>query len=147
MRYHASPPVIGENADTDFQCDTNGNLKVTLADAASSSWQYAAAAGGILNTTTAVTIAAAGGAGVRNYLTSINLMAEAVTAATELVIRDGAAGTVIYRTKIPPAGLAGTTITFGTPLRGSAATLMEIATLTATIAGAVYCNAQGYQAT
>jgi hypothetical protein len=109
-----------------------------------SEWSYAAAAGGILNTTTAVTIKAAAAAGIRNYLTSITVMAEALGTATELVIRDGAAGTVIWRTKIPTGGLPTTTITFANPLKGTAATLMEVATLTASTTGAVYVNAQGY---
>jgi hypothetical protein len=110
------------------------------------SWQYAAAAAGILNTTTAVTIKAAGAAGIRNYITSIEIMSEALTTATELAIRDGAAGTVIWRTKIPTGGLPTVTITFPTPLRGTAATLLEVVTLTASGAGAVYVNAQGFTA-
>lgn len=111
--------------------------------AAGADWQYAAAAAGILNTTTAVTMKTAGGAGIRNYLTLLDLTWETLGAATELVVRDGASGTVIYRTKI--GTVAGSkTIQFLTPLRGTAATLMEIATLTASVTGAVYVNAQGY---
>ena len=110
------------------------------------SWQYAAAAGGILNTTTAVTFKAAAAAGIRNYITNIQVMAEALTTATELAIRDGAAGTVIWRTKIPTGGLPSTSFTFPTPIRGTAATLLEVVTLTASGAGAVYFNAQGFTA-
>jgi hypothetical protein len=112
---------------------------------AENDWQYAAAAAGILNTTTAVTIKAAGAASIRNYITGVTIMAEALGAATELVIRDGAAGTVIFRTKIPATGLVTTNIKFPTPLKGTAATLLEVATLTASVTGAVYFNAQGYQ--
>lgn len=112
---------------------------------AENDWQYAAAASGIVNTTTAVTIKAAGAASIRNFITGITIMAEALGAATELVIRDGAAGTVIFRTKIPAAGLPTTNIKFQTPLKGTAATLLEVATLTASVTGAVYFNAQGYQ--
>ena len=111
---------------------------------AENDWQYAAAASGIVSTTTAVTIKAAGAASIRNYITAITIMAEVLTTATELVIRDGAAGTVIFRTKIPTTGLPTTNIEFPTPLKGTAATLLEVATLTAT-AGAVYVNARGYQ--
>lgn len=110
------------------------------------SWQYAAASGGILNTTTAVTIKAAAAAGIRNYITSIQVMSEALTTATELAVRDGAAGTVIWRTKIPTGGLPTTTFDFPMPLRGTAATLLEVVTLTASGAGAVYVNAQGFTA-
>ena len=116
--------------------------------AATSDWTYAAAASGIANTTTAVTFKAAAGAGIRNYITGITIMAEALGAATELVIRDGAAGTVIWRTKITTGGLLdGREINFATPLRGTANTLLEVATLTASITGAVYFNAQGYTGT
>lgn len=109
-----------------------------------SNWNYAAAASGIANTTTAVTIKTAGGAGVRNYLTCLQISAEALGAATELAIRDGAGGTVLWRTKISTAGLtSGEVIGFLTPIIGSANTLLEVVTLTASITGAVYINAQG----
>lgn len=110
-------------------------------------WQYAAAAGGISNTTTAVTIKAAAGASVRNYITAIQIMSEALGAATELAIRDGAAGTVIWRTKIGTGGIVGgETVVFPTPLKGTANTLLEVVTLTASVTGAVFFNAQGFVA-
>ena len=109
-------------------------------------WSYGAAASGIVNTTTAVTIKTAAGAGIRNYITSIQVMAETLTTATELAIRDGAAGTVIWRTKIPTGGLPTSQFDFPSPLKGTANTLLEVVTLTASGAGAVYFNAQGYAA-
>jgi len=109
-------------------------------------WSYAAAASGILNTTTAVTVKAAAGASLRNYITNIQVMSEALTTATELVIRDGAAGTVIWRTKIPTGGLPTLNIDFNVPLKSTANTLLEVATLTASGAGAVYVNLQGFVA-
>lgn len=108
------------------------------------SWSYAAAASGILNTTTAVTFKAAAAAGIRNYITNIQVMSEALTTATELAIRDGAGGTVLWRIKIPTGGLPTAQFDFAVPLRGTAATLLEIVTLTASGAGAVYFNAQGF---
>lgn len=110
------------------------------------SWVYAAAAGGILNTTTAVTIKAAAAAGIRNYISNIQVMSEALTTATELAIRDGAAGTVLWRIKIPITGMPASQFDFAVPLRGTAATLLEVVTLTASGAGAVYFNAQGFTA-
>ena len=110
------------------------------------SWNYAAAAGGILNTTVAVTIKAAAAAGIRNYITSLQIMSEALTTATEVAVRDGAAGTVLWRMKIPTTGLPLVDVDFPTPLRGTAATLLEVVTLTASGAGAVYVNAQGFTA-
>lgn len=111
-----------------------------------SDWSYAAAASGILNTTTAVTIKAAV-TGQRNHLSGLQVMAEALGATTELAIRDGAGGTVLWRTKIGTGGLtAGINVTFETPLVGTAGTLLEVVTLSASVTGAVYVNAQGYVA-
>jgi hypothetical protein len=110
-------------------------------------WNYAAASGGIANTTTAVTIKAAGASGIKNYLTAIDLMCEALTNATEVAIRDGAGGTVLWRTKVGTGGLlGGRHIYFPNPLVGTAATLMEVLTITASGAGACYFNASGYVA-
>lgn len=113
----------------------------------SNDWSYAAAASGIVNTTTAVAFKAAAGSGLKNYITSIQIHAEALTNATELVIRKGAGGTVLWRTKIATSGLlAGRDIVFTNPLRSDANQLLEVCTLTASGAGAVYFNAQGYVA-
>ena len=110
-------------------------------------WAYAAAASGIVNTATAVTIKAAGAAGIKNYITAIQIMAEALNTATELAIRDGAGGAVLWRTKIGTGGLVnGLSIEFPSPLVGTAATLLEVVTLTASVTGAVYFNAQGFVA-
>ena len=111
-------------------------------------WTYSAAASGILNTTTAVTIKAAPAqATLRNYITDLQIMAEALGTATELAVRDGAGGTVLWRTKIPTAGnTAGWDVGFQTPLRGTPGNLLEVVTLTASVTGAVYVNAQGFSA-
>lgn len=109
-------------------------------------WSYPAAAGGILNTTVAVTVKAAAGASLRNYITNIQVMSEALTTATELAIRDGAAGTVLWRIKIPTVGLDSANFDLSCPLKGTANTLLEVVTLTASGAGAVYVNLQGFVA-
>lgn len=111
-------------------------------------WSYVPAVGGIVNTTTAVTIKAAGGAGVRNYITAIQISTSAALAtATVLAIRDGAAGTVIWRQSIPTTiNPAGWNFVFPTPLRSSVNTLLEVVTLTLSATGAVYFNCQGYTA-
>lgn len=109
-------------------------------------WSYAAANLGIVNTTTAVTIRAAAGAGLRSYITSMQINTEALGTATELAVRDGAAGTVIWRCKIPTAGIPFMMVKFDCPLKSTANTLLEVVTLTASVTGAVYVNAQGYTA-
>lgn len=112
-----------------------------------SEWSYAAANLGIVNTTTAVTIKAAAGTNLRNCITSIQVSSEALGTATELAIRDGAGGTVLWRAKIGTGGITGgREIVFANPVVGSANTLLEVVTLTASTTGAVYFNAQGFVA-
>jgi len=131
-----------QNDACDAFMTTAGQQVVKLYGTAENDWQYAAAAGGIVNTAD-VAIKTAGAANIRNYITSISIMSEALATATELVIKEGA--TVIFRTKIPLAGLPLTHIEFPTPLKGAAATQLNVALLTASATGAVYFNAQGYQ--
>lgn len=108
-------------------------------------WSYAPPAAGLVNSTTAVTIKTAAGAGIVNYLTCANISTETMATATELVIRKGAAGTVLYRTKLNTA-LQRFDVKFDPPLRSDANQLLEIALLTLSATGAVYFNAQGYVA-
>ena len=124
---------------------TDGRQVVRLNSIPENEWVYAAASGGITNTTTAATLVAAQAAGVRNYLTSLQISSDALGAATEIAIRDGAGGTVLWRGKIGMAGITGvSTIQFSDPLKSTAATLLEVVTLTASVTGGVYVNAQGY---
>lgn len=110
-------------------------------------WSYVAASGGITNTTTAVTLAGGAGSGVRNYITSLQVSSDTLGTATEVVIQDGVAGTVLWRAKIGTAGTVGIQgIRFHPPLRGSTNTLLEAACVTATGTGSIYLNAQGYKA-
>lgn len=104
-------------------------------------WSAAAGAGGITNTT-AVTLKAAGAAGIRNYLRSLQLR-NVSAVESEVVIRDGAAGTVLWRGDLPASAPTPENIVFDPPLRGSAATLLEVAALTT--ATKTYINAQGFQ--
>ncbi len=123
----------------------DGRLITRLNSIPENEWVYAAASGGITNTTTAVTLVAAQAAGIRNYLTNLQLSSDALGAATEIAIRDGAGGTVLWRGKIGIAGITGvSTIQFSDPLKSTAATLLEVVTLSASVTGGVYVNAQGY---
>jgi hypothetical protein len=109
-------------------------------------WAYAAATSGISNTTTAVTMVAAAAAGIRNYVTRLDLMCEALGTATEVAVRDGAGGSVLWRTKVGTGGQPLIHIAFPNPIKSTAATLLEVVTLTASGTGACYVNAGGYQA-
>lgn len=115
-----------------------------MANASAAPWTYAAAASGIVNTTTAVTIKAAV-PGQRNFVSTLQINSDALGTATEFAIRDGAGGTVLWRCKIPTDGIAfPNTVEFDPPLVGTANTLLEIVTLTASTTGGVYCNVQGF---
>lgn len=143
----ANPAAGGDTGTVGGLATLIGSQIVKSYSIPEADWSYAAATGGILNTTTAVTIKTAAGAGIRNYVTGIDIVAEALGTATELAIRDGAGGTVLWRTKIGTGGLTGGLhIAFPTPLKGTANTLLEAVTLTASGTGAVYLNAQGYAA-
>ena len=108
-------------------------------------WSYAAAASGIVSSTTAVTVKAAAANDMRNYVTSIQVQTATLGGATELVLRDGAGGTVLWRTQLQTTALPLCTISFENAIRGSTGTLLEIATLTG-VTGGVYVNVQGYVA-
>lgn len=105
-------------------------------------WNYAAASGGIVNTT-GVTAKAAGAAGVRNYVTHVDVVNGHATVDTDVQIRDGASGTVLWRGFAKAAG-GGVSADFNPPLRGTAATLVEIAC--GTTGTATYFNLTGFTA-
>lgn len=140
-----APTALTENqfGNARVSC-TTGALLVRPYETQANTWNYAAASGGISNTTTAVTIKAAAGSGVKNCLTGVDLQAPALGAATEVAIRDGAGGTVLWRSYIGTGGQPLTDREFASPICGTANTLLEAVTLTATVTGAVYLNATGY---
>lgn len=107
-----------------------------------STWSYAAASGGITNTT-GVTARAAAGAGIRNYITRAQVINGHATVSTDVQIRDGASGTVLWRGFAQAAG-GGVSCKFDPPLRGTANTLVEVAC--GTTGTATYFNLQGFQA-
>jgi len=182
-------------------------------------WQTPANIGGLVNTATPLQIKEAAGASIRNYVTGIDIYAEALTNATDFRIREpdltcssqtiasnnlvvsvthnlavgdaivftattvtgistgvtyyvnavptatnitisatrggstvaisgtGVTATfhkVLWNQRIPTAGAAPRFIAFSVPLRGSVNTAVQIQTATASGAGAVYANLQGY---
>lgn len=126
-----------------FTMSSDGVLIVEKHAIPALTWNYAAAASGIVSSTTAVTIKAAV-ASQRGNVSSLQLYADSGGTATEFALRDGAAGTVMWRAKIPATGMALVNVVFDPPLRQAAVnTLLEIVTLTSS-AGATYCNVQGF---
>lgn len=104
-------------------------------------WQYSSAAGGIVNTT-AVVIAAAAGAGLRNYISGLQIQNNAALVGTDVQILDGA--TVIWRGFTGGTGLftSALDVDFPIPLRSSANSALSVKC--GTTAAAVYVNAQGF---
>lgn len=103
-------------------------------------WSFAAASGGVVNTTDVV-LAAAPGAGLRRYLTSIQLINVSATA-TEVVVKDGS--TVIWRTMLPASMTMTGNYMLPDPIKATANTALNFACITT--AAQVYVNAQGFTA-
>lgn len=124
----------------DLVCTINGSQVVKPFSIPEADWQYAAAAGGIVNTTDVVA-RAAGAAGIRNYVTGIQLR-NVSAVSTEFVIKDGS--TVIWRTSLQANNSTPNDVYFPTPLKGTAAAALNVACVTT--GAAVFANLQGYQA-
>lgn len=103
-------------------------------------WSYASAAGGIVNTTNVV-LSATAGAGLRRYITTLQLKNTSVVA-TEVVLKDGS--TIIWRGHVSASMTSSEEIVFNNPLRTSANEALNVACITT--AAAVYVNAQGFTA-
>ena len=101
-------------------------------------WSYASAAGGITNTTDVV-LAAAPAAGLRRYITSMDVKNLSATA-TEVVLKDGA--TVVWRGHLSASMTLAVQVNFANPLKTTAATALNFACITT--GAQVYINAQGY---
>jgi hypothetical protein len=153
-----NPVIIGgrvnSTLDTTLTNNDTSYLGVTTAQqliqkpygSAENDWTFASAAGGIVNSTTGVQVRAAGAASIRNYMTWLTISADALGAATELIVYDGTTATVLFRYRINTVGLlGGIAIYFPTPLKGSAATLMGVATTVASVTGGVQFSCGGYQ--
>ena len=102
-------------------------------------WQFACAAP--VAVATDVVVKAAGAAGVRNYVTCIQLI-NTNAVASEVVLKDGAV--VIWRGFVGASMVSMVDVQFITPLRGTAATALNFQAITA--AASIYVNVQGYVA-
>lgn len=127
--------VAGDTSD--LFVSSSGQLVQKPYAGAEMDWQYT----GVLTTTTATAVRAPGAAGVRNYVTGLQFQNTSATATTVLV-SDGAALIAQYNA---PANMASpAVIGFTTPLRGTAATALNVNCGTA--AANLLVNVQGYQA-
>lgn len=131
---------VASGDTADLVTTLNGHLVVQPYSIPELSWSYAAASGGITNTT-GVTAKTAAGAGIRNYITGVDVVNGHATVSTDVQIRDGASGTVLWRGFAQAAG-GGVSRIFDPPLRGGANTLVEVAC--GTTGTATYFNLTGY---
>lgn len=91
--------------------------------------------------TTDLALFPVGGAGIRNYITSIQLKNTSAVA-TEVVIKDGS--TVIWRGHLGASMTLTDNIQFRVPIKGTANTVINFACITT--GASVYVSAQGYKA-
>lgn len=100
-------------------------------------WRYT----GTLTTNTAVAAKTAGSAGIKNYVTGIQIQNTNAVATTFLLL-DGS--TTIWSVSLPASMTTPVDFTFPTPLAGTAATAMNVNC--GTTGANVITNVQGYQA-
>ncbi|MCX6614256.1 MAG: hypothetical protein NTW74_25880 [Acidobacteria bacterium] len=100
-------------------------------------WQFAS----LITGATVTAARAAGAAGVRNYVTAVQYQNTSATA-SEIQIQDGA--TVIWRGQAAASMVAPAVIALPTPLRGTAATALNVQLITT--GSNTFVNLQGYQA-
>jgi len=126
--------VAGDTAD--LFVSSSGQLVQKPYASAELDWQYT----GVLTTATAQAVRAAGAAGVRNYVTGLQYQNTNATTTTVLVL-DGA--TLIAQYNAPANMAVPAVIGFATPLRGTAATALNVNCGSA--AASLQVNVQGYQ--
>lgn len=128
--------TTGDTAD--LITDLVGKLVIMPYAINQNHWQYAGAA---ITDTADDVVKASAGAGIRNYVTSLTVINSHATVGTVVELKDGS--TVIHRGYAAPLG-GGYTVTFPTPLKGTAATALNVACVTT--GSNTYVNASGYVA-
>lgn len=114
---------------------------LTGGEVPSGSWSYAAT--GIAPSTSQTAVKAAAGAGVRNYVQSMQISHATLGAAVQIIIQDGS--TTLWQGQLQTAAsdAGGLTLNFEPALKGTANTAVNI-TFSAGTTGNVYFNLQGY---
>lgn len=138
------PTTLATGQAVNVNATTAGQFVTKEFGTAENDWQ--ATSGATALTTTATTaLKAAGAASIRNYVTGCQLLNASGTVSTAVYIEDGS--TIIWSGYLPlftsTSPLVAVNLEFHTPLRGTAATAMNIV-LSASGASVLY-NCQGYQ--
>ena len=136
----ADPTAVGTGDATRALATTLGKQVIQPYAIPQVHWSYATATLGVTDTASDEA-KAAGAAGVRNYITGVQVMNGHATVGTEVVILDGS--TVLWRGWAEPTG-GGCSANFATPLKGTAATAVNVANITT--GSKTYFNLQGYTA-
>lgn len=129
---------VFDNSSNWYKTPGDANGTVVQPALAGNFWSYAGATGGITNTSD-VAVKAAAGAGVRNFLCSLQVSNSAAVA-SEIVVKDGA--TVIWRGYVPASMTTMVSVPMSPCLRGTANTALNVAMITTGTATRV--SAQGY---
>jgi len=138
---NTEPSAVSATGDATRGIATMLGKQVTMPfSIPASSWGYASATSGVVDTSDDVAKASAG-AGIRNYITGVQVFNGHATVSTEVVIKDGS--TVLWRGYAYAAG-GGCSAQFNPPLRGTAATAVNVANITT--GSATYFNLQGFVA-
>jgi hypothetical protein len=132
------PTAVSATGDvTNLYSTMHGALVVREHCIPEASWTYT----GVQTNITATAAKAAGATGIRNYVNGFQFQNTNATA-TEIQILDGA--TVIWKAYASANMTMPVNITFDQPLRGTAATALNVNA--GTTGANVYINVQGYQA-
>ena len=141
----ASDATLADGDAADLPMTSDGQVLVKTGGRPEEDWSFAVPAGGLVNTT-AEQVVKVGVAARRHYVTGIQIDAAALGGATEVVLLDGAAGTVLFRLGLTTAGLVTpVSLRFETPLRLTAANDVRMKS-TVAVTGGIYLNVQGYTA-
>ena len=116
---------------------TAQQVVVKLHGSAENDWRYT----GVLTTTTAAALKAAGAASIRNNLTDLQYQNTSAVATT-ILIQDNV--TTIAQFNAPASMAVPAVISFNTPIRGTAATALNV--VCGTTGANVLVNAAGFQA-
>ena len=136
--------TLVQGVASDLAVTTGQQLLIKDFSTAENDWR---ASSGItaLATTTSTALKVAGAASIRNYITGLQLYNTSATVSTTVSILDGA--TVIWTGYVPATTAAlpvvDIHVVFPTPLRGTAATAMNIQC--GTTGANLFYNVQGYQ--